>query len=41
MQVNKAIQLFEKSIQKHLGVKQEEIRYKNEGEYLIIRGEST
>ena len=41
MQVNKAIQLFEKSIQKHLGVKPEEIRCKNEGEYLIIRGEST
>ena len=41
MQVNKAIQLFEKSIQKHLGVKPEEIRCKNEGEYVIIRGEST
>ena len=41
MQVNKAIQLFEISIQKHLNVKPEEIRCKNEGEYVIIRGEST
>ena len=41
MQVKEAIQKKEKTILKHLNMKPREIRCENEGEYIIVRGEST
>ncbi len=41
MQAPEAILLFEKTIEKHLSLKPDQIRCENEGEYIVLRGENT
>jgi hypothetical protein len=40
MEVKKAIALFEENVKKHLGLKPEEIRCENEGEYIVNRNDT-